>query len=81
MASADNMVERLRILQQQDWKQLTRQLLGYAAKRFTDAGLLTENGTVRGISIADLVQDAIESVLSPEGEGRNWNLVLLCQSP
>lgn len=69
----DDVVERLRILQQQDWKQMTVRLLHYAAKRFVAAGIVVEDGAVRGISISDLVQDAIKSVWSSDGEGRNWD--------
>lgn len=73
MANADDVVERLRILQQQDWKQITLRLMHYAAKRFATAGVVIEDGAVRGISISDLVQDAIKSVWSSEEEGRNWD--------
>jgi len=76
MAKPDDVLERMRILQQQDWKRITLQLLKYTARRFlgvdhTD-GDNAEEG-VRGVSIEDFVQEAIETVWLPEGEGRNWD--------
>ena len=73
MPSADDVVERLSILQKQDWERITLQLLKYAAKTFFAAGIPIQNGAVRRVSLSDLVQDAIASAYSTDEDGRNWD--------
>jgi len=63
-------IERFRILREQDWERLTLVLLKYAARRFYTLGIPVSNGSVRGTSINDLVQDAIASLWP---KGRSWD--------
>lgn len=63
-------IERFRILREQDWERLTLVLLKYAARRFHALGILVSNGSIRGTSINDLVQDAVASLWS---ERRSWD--------
>lgn len=64
MPDSVDILERLRLLQQQDWERITVLLIKYAAGRFLAEGIPVQGGAVRGVSIADLVHDAIEAVWS-----------------
>lgn len=60
-------LERIRLLRQENWEKITVVLLNYATRRFLGLGILVFKGTVRtvsirGVSIEDLVHQAIEGI-------------------
>jgi hypothetical protein len=65
-----DLIERLRLLRQQDWERMTMVLLKYAAQRLCDLGIPPVGGSIRGVGIEDLVHDAIEAVWSGR---RSWD--------
>jgi RNA polymerase sigma factor (sigma-70 family) len=66
----DDVIARLRRLGQEDWERMTVYLLKFAASTFLDFGIPVIEGAVRGVSIADLVHDAVDSVWSGR---RKWD--------